>query len=241
MLPPPFQNGAPAAAELPLFGAEGLFETMLWRGGQVRAPELHLQRLLEGAGRLGLPRATTWYRELDDFLRLVEEDATVRLLLLPDGTRQISAAPPPPRRAVELCLSPPLPSAFPPDVKFRARSHWQAAEQNSGAELLFIESGRLLETSRANIYAEVDGCLRTPPADGRILPGVTRHIVMRLSQDAGIPLQEAPIPFHPQLPLYISSALRGFCAVERLGGQPVPQGALGHRLRALWEQVHPYR
>lgn len=241
MLPPPFQNGAPATAELPLFGAEGLFETMLWRDGHVRAPELHLQRLLEGAARLGLPRPEIWHRELGEFLGLVEEEAAIRLLLLPDGTRQISAAPPPPRRAVELRLSPPLPSAFPPDVKFRARSHWQAAEQKHAAELLFIENGMLLETSRANVYAEVDGCLLTPPADGRILPGVTRHIVMKLALDAGIPVREDPVFFQPQRPLYISSALRGFCTVDRLEDQPVPVGALGRQLRALWERARPYR
>lgn len=241
MLPPPFQNGTPVQAALPLFGEEGLFETMLWRNGRVRAPELHLQRLLAGAGRLGLPKSPAWHPELADFLSLLEEEAAVRLLLLPDGTRQISAAPPPPTRPVELRLSPPLPSPFPRDVKFRARSHWQAAEQLFTAELLFVENGLLLETSRANIYAEREGCLWTPPADGNILPGVSRHIVMGLALDAGIPLQVAPLPLNVGQPLYISSALRGFCAVARLEGQALSEGPLGRQLRELWARAHPSR
>ncbi len=241
MLPPPFQNGAPAAQELPLFGEEGLFETMLWRRGVLRAPELHLRRLEAGARRLGLPWAGIWPQEMADFLSLVEEEAAVRLLLLPDGTRQISAAPPPPKRRQILRLSPPLPSPFPPDVKFRARSHWQAAEQKLGAELLFTEGGHYLETSRANLYAEANGCLLTPPNDGRILPGVTRHIVMELAFAGGIPLREAPVPADPDLPLYLSSALRGFCPVEQVEGHTLQEGPLGRALRELWEQAHPSR
>ncbi|HNH47426.1 MAG TPA: aminotransferase class IV [Myxococcota bacterium] len=241
MFPPPFQNGVPVQEALPLFGEEGLFETMLWQNGRVRAPELHLQRLLAGAARLGLPQSSAWHRELGDFLSLLEEEAAVRLLLLPDGTRQMSATAPPPRRAVELRLCPPLPSPFPRDVKFRARSHWQEAEQNSSAELLFLENGLLLETSRANIYAEEEDSLVTPPADGSILPGVSRHIVMRLALEAGIPLREAPLPLKWGQPLYISSALRGFCAVERLEGRPLSEGPLGRRLRELWARVHPSR
>ena len=48
-------------------------------------------------------------------------------------------------------------------------------------EQLLIEDddGELLETDRANIFAVIDGVLCTPPADGRLLPGVTRDALLR--------------------------------------------------------------
>ena len=45
--------------------------------------------------------------------------------------------------------------------------------------LITDETGELLETDRANVFAVIDGVLLTPPADGRLLPGTTRAAVMR--------------------------------------------------------------
>src|SRR6202040_3712772 len=42
----------------------------------------------------------------------------------------------------------------------------------AGAHLLITdETGELLETDRASVFAVIDGVLLTPPADGRLLPG----------------------------------------------------------------------
>ena len=43
---------------------------------------------------------------------------------------------------------------------------------------------RVLETERANVFAVSERCVRTPPADGRILPGTTREIVIRAARCA---------------------------------------------------------
>ena len=40
---------------------------------------------------------------------------------------------------------------------------------------------RVLEASRANVFLVEDGQIVTPPADGRILPGVTRRRVLELA------------------------------------------------------------
>jgi para-aminobenzoate synthetase / 4-amino-4-deoxychorismate lyase len=59
--------------------------------------------------------------------------------------------------------------------------------------LIADRDGEVLETDRANVFAVIDGVLVTPPADGRILPGVTRAAVLRLAARDGGPVREEPI------------------------------------------------
>ena len=59
--------------------------------------------------------------------------------------------------------------------------------------LIADRDGQVLETDRASVFAVIDGVLRTPPADGRILPGVTRAAVLRLAARDGLPVREEPI------------------------------------------------
>ena len=53
---------------------------------------------------------------------------------------------------------------------------------HEGEPLLCDLDAFVLETARANVFCvEPDGRLLTPPADGRILPGVTRDRVLEAS------------------------------------------------------------
>jgi para-aminobenzoate synthetase / 4-amino-4-deoxychorismate lyase len=72
------------------------------------------------------------------------------------------------------------------------------APEGPGDQLLIQDAnGDVLETDRASVFAVVDGTLHTPPADGRLLPGVTRTAVLRSAEDEGIPAKA--VPFGVQL------------------------------------------
>ena len=62
-------------------------------------------------------------------------------------------------------------------------------------EHLLIQDGNgdVLETDRASIFAVIDGVVHTPPADGRLLPGVTRAAVLRLARDEGLTVRQEPL------------------------------------------------
>ena len=52
-----------------------------------------------------------------------------------------------------------------------------------GEQLLIEDAdGHVLETDRANLFAVIGGMLHTPPADGRLLPGVARDTVLRTAR-----------------------------------------------------------
>jgi para-aminobenzoate synthetase / 4-amino-4-deoxychorismate lyase len=62
-----------------------------------------------------------------------------------------------------------------------------AAGAAPGTQLLIEDTdGHVLETDRASVFAVLDGAVCTPPATGRLLPGVTRTAVLRLAAAAGL-------------------------------------------------------
>jgi D-alanine transaminase len=58
----------------------------------------------------------------------------------------------------------------------------QHANRAGAFEALLVRDGRLTEGSSSNVFLFIDGTLVTPLADNRILPGVTRAIVIDLAR-----------------------------------------------------------
>ena len=75
------------------------------------------------------------------------------------------------------------------------------------APLLVDLDGRVLETSRANLFAQVGGRLLTPPADGRILPGTARAALLGQGDAAEAPLTLDDV--YAAERVVITNALRG--------------------------------
>ncbi|HKG03511.1 MAG TPA: aminotransferase class IV [Conexibacter sp.] len=99
-----------------------------------------------------------------------------------------------------------------------------AAVAPAGA-LLVEPDGRVLETTRANVFALCDdGVLRTPPADGAILPGVTRAQAIAIAEEAGLPVCEEPLrldALHAAREVFATGSIRGVEPVRSLDGVPV--------------------
>ena len=63
-----------------------------------------------------------------------------------------------------------------------------------GEQLLIEDAdGDVLETDRANVFAVINGVLHTPPADGRLLPGVTRDVLLRAAGIEGVGTSVTPL------------------------------------------------
>jgi para-aminobenzoate synthetase/4-amino-4-deoxychorismate lyase len=97
--------------------------------------------------------------------------------------------------------------------------------------LLVDSNGDLLEAAWANVWVLEDGRLVTPPADGRILPGVTRAMLLGLRPEAS----EEPITVaraRTARTLFLTSALR-HAVVATLDEQPVEDAELANIRAAL--------
>ena len=107
----------------------------------------------------------------------------------------------------------------------------QAAGQAGGAAglrpdeqlLLTDAAGGVLETDRANVFAVADGVLRTPAADGRILPGVMRARVLAAAREAGVAVGTGPLALSELLAaseVFVTNAMRGLLPVLGADGRP---------------------
>jgi para-aminobenzoate synthetase/4-amino-4-deoxychorismate lyase len=89
----------------------------------------------------------------------------------------------------------------------------------AGPEPLIADlSGELLETGSGNLFVVEGDRLVTPPADGRILPGVTRAQLMRERDVVEEPIDLQRL--HAADDAFVTSAIRGRQAVLRSAAAP---------------------
>jgi para-aminobenzoate synthetase/4-amino-4-deoxychorismate lyase len=156
----------------------GVFATVLVEAGRPVALAAQLERLAASLAALyGLPapdltaRAEAAARQLGA--------GRLRIDAAPDGAVELSTGPPPGDDPVVLWPWT-LPGGLGPH-KWRDRRLIDALTAASGGAvpLLVDADGLVLEAAWANVFARgADGVLRTPPADGRILPGIRRGALL---------------------------------------------------------------
>lgn len=103
------------------------------------------------------------------------------------------------------------------------------AEVGPAAALLVTRDGLVLETTRANVFAlGADGVLRTPPADGAILPGTTRTQAIAIAGELGFAVHEEPLTrdrLQAARGAFATGSIRGIEVVRSLDGVAIGGGA----------------
>ena len=69
----------------------------------------------------------------------------------------------------------------------------QRATEQGAYEAILVREGVVTEATHSNVFAVVDGALRTHPNGPAILPGVTREVVLELARDAGVDTREQAV------------------------------------------------
>ncbi len=215
--------------------ALGVFETLLVTDGRPLELDAHLARLDASVRALfGAPCPPTAPRLVLDRARGAAL-ARLRLTVAPDGDGGLAAdvvvAP------VEAALVMP---GWDRGVELASRvvaggigAHkWADRRLLAGADaalaprlpLLLDRDGTVVEASRGNLFVVPDGTLVTPPADGRILPGVTRRRVLLLAAELGIPVREESVAFErlgEADGMFLTGAVRGIEPVRGCDGTVV--------------------
>lgn len=242
-----------------LFG-DGVYEVTRVLRGRTVEPGRHRQRLERGLRALAIEVAAPQLDALDAVAaRLIEEngladaDAMIYLQITrgaafprthqfpPAGTRPtiyLSAAP---LAGKDELRARGATAITVPDVRWarcdlktvnllpNALARQQAAA--AGAyEALFVRDGVLLEGSQTNLFAVVDGELRTAPRTNYILPGVTRDVVLELARAAGLQVREFPILLDEvarATELFVTSTTSDVMPIVRLDGREVGDGVPG--------------
>ena len=172
--------------------ARGVFETVLVREGVPVELDEHLQRLgVSLAERFDVTLDPLAAEQARAAAAATSRTGRLRIVADPDGALAISVSPERSTVATELQLSPFAIAGGLGPHKWRDRDLLEAlAAQAPGTVPLLIDTdGLVLEAALANVWIVEGRALLTPPADGRILPGVTRAALLAAERVA----REEPI------------------------------------------------
>jgi D-alanine transaminase len=112
----------------------------------------------------------------------------------------------------------------------------QDAADAEAVEAILIRDGLAVEASTSNLFIVRDGRILTPPKDWRLLPGITRDLVLDLARDAGLPFDEADIPAATLTradEVWITSSTREVMPVTRIDDTIIGDGRPG----PLWRRM----
>ena len=105
-----------------------------------------------------------------------------------------------------------------------------AARAGAFEAILHRPDGAVTEGSRSNVFALIDGTVRTHPHSNLILPGITRGFVIEILRQAGVPLEEKAFTLaelRGASEIWLSSSVAEVTPVTALDGVPVGPGLPG--------------
>ncbi len=161
--------------------AQGVFETVLIEDSAALHLGPHLERLTTSMRELyGAELAPDTRSRVTAAATATSARSALRILADPDGSIGLTLTPAPEADQPPAYLSPFVIPGGLGRHKWRDRELLQslAAHMPGTVPLLVDTDGQVLEASHANVWLVIGRALITPPADGRILPGVTRAVVL---------------------------------------------------------------
>lgn len=257
-------------ADRGLLLADGLFETLRAYRGHVFKLEEHLQRMAEGAVELGIPlpldppNIAQAVRETLDANQL--SDAAIRITLTRGPGQRGLLPPKDPRPTLIVSAAPyhapPSVDGFIAVTAKRARrneksltariktlcyldnviAQTEAEEAGADEAIMLNNQDAIACGGRSNLFAVIDGALRTPALEDGALPGITRHAVLTLCKAEGTPVIEGAVTRSDLLAaaeMFVTNSLLEIMPVRRFDGGDLPVGPVTKRLAEAYAGLTP--
>ncbi len=236
---------------------DGLFETIAVKEGGPCLWQRHLQRLLTGCVRLGIPEPDLNQLQ-EEVVREIgsKRQAVIKIIITRGKSDRGYRAPelPVPRRIIQ---STPWPE-YPVDVleqgvqiqicstrlscnpvlsgikhlnrleQVLARSEWD--DPNISEGLMLDQSGHVIEGTMSNLFLISNGRFITPNLDKCGIKGIMRDLVIDVAQSRKIPIETREITLkdlHTAQLLFLTNSLIGIWPVSELWGRIYDLGKLG--------------
>jgi branched-chain amino acid aminotransferase len=127
---------------------------------------------------------------------------------------------------------------------FNLNMYDEAHERGYDEVVLLNERGEVSECTSANIFALIDGEVRTPPLSSGCLAGITRELLLSEIAVSGLPVVERVLVLDDLLranEVFITSTTRDVLPVIEIDGAQIKRGEASlHLRRALREHIAEY-
>ena len=107
-------------------------------------------------------------------------------------------------------------------------------------EAVFIDRGVVSECAASNLFAVIGSRLVTHPVGPRVLPGITRAVLLECAKELGIEVEQRPLREEEAVgasELFITSTTREVSWVKRWNDREIGQGRCGAATIALHEAL----
>ncbi len=254
-----------------LFG-DGVYEVIPVFGGKAFRVDEHLQRLDYSLRETGIPQPHTpaqWRALFERLIALTGEgggDQAIYLQITRGVAAQREHKFPQPCVPTVFAMSRVLaaaPAEIPepiaciavPDIRWQrcdiksisllgSVMLTQQAVAAGAREAILVRDGVVLEGASSNVFAVVDGVLRTAPKDKHILAGITRDLIVELARQHGLDVREEAVTIaqlHAASEVWISSSTREMVPVATLDGRRVGNGGAGPIFKRIWQWYRAFR
>jgi branched-chain amino acid aminotransferase len=257
-------------ADRGLLLADGLFETLRAYGGHIFKFEEHLQRMAEGATELGIPLPLDPPSIADAVRETLDanqaSDAAIRItltrgpgqrgLLPPDDPRPtliVSAAPYQAPASMDGFIAVTAKRTRRNEKSVTARiktlcyldnviAQTEAEADGADEAIMLNNQDTVACGGRSNLFAVIDGTLRTPAIEDGALPGITRRAVLGLCRTDGTPVVEGAITRAELLmasEMFVTNSLLEIMPVRRFDGGDLAVGPVTKRLAEAYAGLTP--
>jgi D-alanine transaminase len=230
--------------------ADGVYEVIRLYGGKPFTLEEHLQRLEKSAAGIELAVPKPRAELKSEILRFIKQTAAGEGMIYLQLTR--GQAPrnhlfPPSLGGTLLFYAKPL-EAFPPVEQTPAAKLMTVADERwkrcwiksiallpnvlaknsavrAGAdEAVFVDEGAVTECAASNFFAVISGKLLTHPVGPKVLPGITRAVLLDCAKELGIAVEERVMKLEEAQradEIFITSTTREISPVSHWDGRAV--------------------
>lgn len=120
----------------------------------------------------------------------------------------------------------------------------QQAIDKGAAEAILIRDGNMTEGAASNIFIVSDGVIKTPPKDNKLLPGITRDLVVELAKSHNMPIEETTISekeFLAADEIWLTSSTKEILPITKINDQQVANGKPGAVWRDMYSKYQDYK
>lgn len=120
----------------------------------------------------------------------------------------------------------------------------QQAKEKGASEAMLIRDGVVTEGAATNVFAVLDGVVRTPAHGPDLLPGITRDLVVELMAHAGISYEERAFTESEMLAadeVWITSSTKEILPVTSIDGHAVSNGHAGPLFNQVYTLFQRYK